>query len=211
MTNSAISRQIVVAITGASGARYAQRLVECLSQGDAHVHLVASPNGERLFREELDVSSITPTAFSTASVGGMSMYSYKDVGAKIASGSFHTDGMIICPCSGNTLAAVAAGLGDNLIARSAAVTLKENRRLVLVTREMPLTQIDLRNALHLSRAGATVCPASPGFYMLPETVDDLVDFVVGKLLDLVGMPHELNTRWASRLEPTGNSEDANHR
>jgi 4-hydroxy-3-polyprenylbenzoate decarboxylase len=113
--------------------------------------------------------------------------------------------MIICPCSSHTLGAIAAGLGDNAIVRSAAVTLKEGRSLVLVHREMPITQIDLRNLLRLSKAGATICPASPGFYMVPRRIEDLIDFVVGKLLDLVRIPHELDTRWADLLERTNST------
>ena len=103
--------------------------------------------------------------------------------------------MIICPCSSNTLAAVAAGLGDHVLNRAAAVTLKEARRLIVVPREMPASRIDLLNSLRLSEAGAIICPAAPGFYMLPKTVEDLVDFVAGKLLDLMDVPHQLNTRW----------------
>jgi 4-hydroxy-3-polyprenylbenzoate decarboxylase len=102
----------------------------------------------------------------------------------------------VCPCSSNTLGAIAAGTGDNLISRAAAVTLKEARRLILVPREMPLSPIEIGNMQRLSRAGVILCPASPGFYLLPKTVDDLVDFVVGKLLDLLGIAHELNVRWA---------------
>jgi 4-hydroxy-3-polyprenylbenzoate decarboxylase len=107
--------------------------------------------------------------------------------------------MIVCPCSSNRLGSMAAGLGDNLLDRAAAVTLKERRRLVLVAREMPMGRIDLLNALRLTEAGVIFCPASPGFYMRPKTIDDLVDFVVGKLLDLFSIEHELNTRWSEQL------------
>jgi 4-hydroxy-3-polyprenylbenzoate decarboxylase len=103
--------------------------------------------------------------------------------------------MVICPCSSNTLAAVACGTADNLVTRAALVTLKESRRLILVPREMPLSQIELANLLRLSQAGTLICPACPGFYMQPRTVADLVDFVVGRILDLLGLPHTLNTRW----------------
>src|SRR5262249_34968632 len=113
----------------------------------------------------------------------------------LASGSFLTDGMIICPCSSNTLGDVASGTGANLISRSAAVHLKETRRLIIVPREMPMSQIEIANMLRISQAGGILCPASPGFYMLPKSVDDLVDFVVGKLCDLVGVTHSLHTRW----------------
>ena len=123
------------------------------------------------------------------------MYTYRDVGARIASGSFLTDGMVVCPCSSNSLGAIASGIGDNLIARAAAVTLKESRRLIIVPREMPVSQIEIANMLRLSQAGAIICPASPGYYLLPKSVDDLIDFVVGKLLDLLDIPHQLNTRW----------------
>jgi len=116
--------------------------------------------------------------------------------------------MVICPCSGNTLAGVAGGLGNNLVTRAALVTLKEARRLVLVPREMPLSQIDLANMLRAAQAGAVVCPASPGFYLRPQTIDDLVDFVVGRVLDLLGVRHELNTRWDPRPAAAGDAPTA---
>ena len=125
----------------------------------------------------------------------LTIHSHQDVGALPASGSFLTDGMIICPCSSNTLGQIAAGTGSNLITRAAAVHLKEGRRLVLVTREMPISQIEIHNMLRVSQAGATICPASPGFYMRPRTIDDLTDFVAGKLCDLLRVEHTLKTRW----------------
>ncbi len=189
------SKRIVVAITGASGAAYARRLLECLVDAGVEVHLVVTPFGRRLLRDELAIEKVSPEALIGQATDRIIVHSYRDVGCVLASGSFHTDGMIICPCSSNTLGAVASGMGDNLVNRAAAVTLKERRRLILALREMPMSHIDLRNALRLSEAGAVICPASPGFYMLPKAVDDLVDFVVGKLLDLVGVGHSLNTRW----------------
>ena len=189
------TKQIVVGITGASGAAYAQRLVHALCDGGAHVHLIVTPHGRRLFLDELDLPDVNATTLLGGERENLTIYPYRDVGAKLGSGSFITHGMIICPCSSNTLAAVSCGLADNLLDRAAAVTLKEKRRLILVPREMPMSQIDLENSLRLSRTGAVICPASPGFYMLPKTIDDLVDFVVGKLLDLVEVPHQLNTRW----------------
>ena len=198
MTGSTTARQIVVGVTGASGAAYARRLIQCLCAQGAHVHLVITPCGRRLLRDEMGMDEPTAAWFAGRDDAPITIYPYEDVGASIASGSFPTDGMIVCPCSGNTLGAIAAGLGDNLLRRAAAVTLKEGRRLILVPREMPVSQIDLRNALRLSEAGAIICPASPGFYMRPKTIDDLVDFVVGKLLDLLNVPHALNTRWAER-------------
>jgi len=163
---------------------------------------VASPNGQRVAAEELAIKEFTVAALLGRSSARITLYPYEDIGAQIASGSFGTDGMIVCPCSGHSLSGIATGLGDNLILRAAAVTLKEARRLVVVPREMPLSRIDLCNALRLSEAGAIVCPASPGFYLLPRTVGELVDVVVGKLLDLFEVPHDLNTRWTGRAPPT---------
>ncbi len=188
-------RQIVMAITGASGAVYAQRLAQRLVAADVHLHLVISPSGKRLIADELGIAANSVAALLGAPAASATLYSYRDVGAKIASGSFLTDGMVICPCSSNTLAAVAGGLGDNLVSRAAAVTLKEARRLVVVPREMPLSQIEIANMLRLSQCGAVICPAAPGFYLLPRTIDDLVDFVVARVLDLLRVPHDLASRW----------------
>jgi len=200
-------KRIIVGITGASGAAYARRLVQCLCDAEAEVHLVVSPYGRRLLHDELGFADVSTQALLGRTYTGLIHHPYRDVGAAIASGSFHTDGMIICPCSSNTLASIAAGLGDNLIDRAAAVTIKEMRRLIVVPREMPMSRIDLLNALRLTEAGVVICPASPGFYMLPKSVDDLVDFVVGKLLDLVGVPHTLNTRWADQLQAASDQTD----
>jgi len=192
-------RHIVVAITGASGAVYARRLLEVMTAAEnppVQVHLIVSPLGRQLLAEELGIHRVSPASLVGAGAERVTMYGYRDVGCVLASGSFLTEGMIVCPCSSNTLAAIAAGLGDNLITRAAQVTLKERRRLVLLHREMPLSAIDLRNMLRVCRAGGVVCPAAPGFYMMPRTIDDLVDFVVGKLLDLFGVPHALHTRWS---------------
>ncbi len=188
-------RQIVMAITGASGAIYARRLAQCILQCDVHLHLIASHYGLRLLSEELGLRQLTPETLIGGPAPNVTMYRYRDVGARLASGSFRADGMIVCPCSSNTLAAIAAGLADNLITRAALVTLKEARRLVLVTRETPLGQIELANMLRVSQAGGIICPAAPGFYLQPKTIDDLVDFVVGRVLDLLDLPHELNVRW----------------
>ena len=195
MSDRETRRQIIVAVTGASGAVYARRLVECLSASPVTVHLVVSPNGQRLLHDELGIRKLSVEALIGTASPDVLLYPYHDVGARIASGSFLTDGMVISPCSSNTLASVAAGLGGNLIDRAAAVTLKEMRRLILVTREMPMSRIELTNALRLSEAGAIICPASPGFYLRPQRIEDLVDFVVGKVLDLLGVAHALDTRW----------------
>ena len=194
-----MEKNIIVGVTGASGAAYARRLIDCLAEAQVHAHCVMTPNGRRLFLDELGESDLNPRFFSEAFPDRVTLHPYRDVGAPIGSGSFPTDGMIVCPCSTNTLGAIAAGIGDNLLNRAAAVTLKERRRLILVVREMPWTMIDIENAQRVARAGGIIAPASPGFYMMPQTIDDLIDFVVGKLLDLVQIPHGLNTRWADRL------------
>ena len=200
MNDPTIRKRVIVGVTGASGAEYARRLVEYLCEADIETHLIVTPNGRRLFQEELGIATVSAQTLLGRESDRLIVHNYRDVGATLASGSFRTAGMIVCPCSTNTLGAIAAGIGDNLLNRAAAVTLKEARRLILVPREMPLTRIDLLNALRLNEAGAIICPASPGFYMEPETIGDLVDFVVGKLLDLVDVPHSLNTRWADRVE-----------
>lgn len=208
MNDSRVTRPMVVGITGASGAPYAARLLRCLVDADVHVHLVVSPHGKRLLADELDLHDVSAEALTGSSTDRLTIHQYRNVGACIASGSYLTDGMIICPCSSNTLGAVAAGSADNLLHRAAAVTLKEVRRLVLVPREMPMNRIDLLNCLRLQMAGAIICPASPGFYMSPASVGDLVDFVVGKVLDLVHVPHRLNTRWADRSSSAAPDERA---
>src|SRR4051794_40632756 len=186
---------IVTAITGASGAMYAQRFIQGLVAAGVNVHLVVSPLGRRLLRDELGMETVDVEALAGAKQHTVTLYNYNDVGSKLASGSFLHDGMVVVPCSSNTLAEIAHGLGDNLISRAAAVTLKERRRLVLCHREMPLSAIDVTNYDILTRAGAIVAPANPGFYLNPTTVGDVVDFVAGKLLDLIGVPHAFDTRW----------------
>lgn len=199
MTEGGPEKQFVVGITGASGAIYAQRLIQMLIDAGARVHLIVTPNGRRLLHDELEIDDATDEALLGRATDRLVFHPYRDVGSVLGSGSFHTDGMIVCPCSGNTLASIAAGMAGNLLDRAAAVTLKERRRLVLVPREMPLSRLEIQNCLRLDEAGAVVCPASPGFYMRPTEIGDLVDFVVGKLLDLVGVNHRLGTRWADRL------------
>jgi len=199
MNEYSSDKRIIVGVTGASGAEYARRLIECLCRTGVEVHLIVTPNGRRLFADELSIRDFSAEGLSLPPGASMTLHPYRDVGSPLGSGSFRTDGMVVCPCSSNTLGAIAAGLANNLLDRAAAVTLKECRRLIVVPREMPMSRIDLLNALRLSEAGAIICPASPGFYMLPRAVGDLVDFVVGKLLDLLGIPHELNTRWADQL------------
>ncbi len=186
---------IVTAITGASGALYAQRFIHGAVSAGVNVHLVVSPLGRRLLHDEMGLETVDLNVLAGTDQHSVTLYNYNDVGSKLASGSFLHDGMVIVPCSSNTLAEVAHGLGDNLISRAAAVTLKERRKLILVHREMPLSPIDVNNYKVLTDAGAIVAPANPGFYLNPTTVGEVVDFVAGKLLDLIGVKHIFNTRW----------------
>ena len=186
---------IVTAITGASGALYAQRFIQGLVAAGVNTHLVVSPLGRRLLYDELGMETIDLAALAGTAEHNITLYNYNDVGSKLASGSFLHNGMVIVPCSSNTLAEVAHGLGGNLISRAAAVTLKERRRLIVVHREMPLSPMDVNNYKTLSDAGVLLCPANPGFYLNPTSVGEIVDFVAGKLLDLVGVKHALDTRW----------------
>src|SRR5436309_5663952 len=194
---------IVTAITGASGAAYAQRFIQGLVAAGVQVHLVISPLGRRLLYDELGMETPDLEALAGAKNQTITLYNYNDVGAKIASGSFLHDGMVIVPCSSNTLASVAHGLGDNLITRAAAVTLKERRKLILCHREMPLSAIDVMNYKTLTHAGVILATANPGFYLNPTTIAEIVDFVAGKLLDLIGVPHTFETRW----DPKRNKSD----
>jgi flavin prenyltransferase len=187
--------EIVTAITGASGALYAQRFITGLVAAGVRVHLVVSPLGRRLLHDELGMEAVDLPALAGAVAHTITLYNYNDVGARFASGSFLHDGMVVVPCSSNTLAEVAHGLGDNLISRAAAVTLKERRRLVLCHREMPLSPIDVNNYKILTDAGAIIAPANPGLYLNPTTVGEIADFVAGKLMDLMGVSHSLETRW----------------
>ncbi len=191
--------RIIIGITGASGAAYARRVMQRLAEADVQIHLTVSTYGKRLLFDELGLKRLDPDELTSGRGELVTVYNDNDVGAAIASGSFLHDGMIVVPCSSNTLGAIAAGIGDNLLKRAAAVTLKERRRLILAVRESPASHIDICNMKRLSEAGAIIAPLSPGFYLLPKTVDDLVDFMAGKLLDLVNVPHDLDTRWEQRL------------
>src|SRR3954447_18684849 len=186
---------IVTAITGASGALYAQRFIAGLVAAGVRVHLVVSPLGRRLLHDELGMETVDLPALAGTQDHAVTLYNYNDVGALLASGSFMHDGMVIVPCSSNTLAEVAHGLGDNVIARAGAVCLKERRKLIIAHREMPLSPIDVQNYKILTDAGAIVAPCNPGFYLNPTTIGEVVDFVAGKLLDLAGVSHAMETRW----------------
>jgi flavin prenyltransferase len=198
---------IVTAITGASGAAYAQRFIQGLVAAGVQTHLVISPLGRRLLYDELGMETPDLPTLAGTKEHTITLYNYNDVGAKIASGSFLHDGMVIVPCSSNTLAAVAHGLGDNLISRAAAVTLKERRKLILCHREMPLSPIDVNNYKTLTEAGVILAPANPGFYLNPTTIGEVVDFVAGKLLDLLHVPHSFDTRWDPKRRPLQNKPE----
>lgn len=209
MTNS----EIVVAMTGASGSAYALRLIEVLTNAGCHLHLTISPAAVQVFQQEIggnidlenfELSQLFATGElksqdpSPDSEGTFHYYHYRDFSAGIASGSFLTDGMVICPCSMGTLASVAHGLSSNLIQRAADVHLKERRKLILVPRETPLGSIQLQNMKRLADAGAVILPAMPAFYHRPTTIQDLIDFVVGRICDQLGIRHELFRRWGAQ-------------
>ncbi|MBI1371870.1 MAG: UbiX family flavin prenyltransferase [Phycisphaera sp.] len=189
-------KRIVVGISGASGAAYARRVIELLVAADVEVHLVVSPLGQRLLHDELGMEGVDLAALAGGRADhGITLHHYRDVGAAIASGSFRHDGMVVVPCSNNSLAAIANGLSDNLLHRAASVALKERLPLVLAHRETPLSLVEIRNMEQVTLAGAIVAPTNPGYYMLPRSIEELVDFIAGRLLDLLRVPHELHTRW----------------
>jgi 4-hydroxy-3-polyprenylbenzoate decarboxylase len=181
---------IVVAITGASGIAYGVRLLEALKEAGAETSLVLSEDGEKVLRLETEWTPAGVRKIATRN------YSNGNMAAPIASGSRPFDAMAICPCSMSTAGKLAAGISDNLITRAASVALKERRRLVVVPRETPMSSIHLRNLAVLAEAGAVVLPAAPAFYGKPGKVEDLVDFIAGRVLDVLGIPNKLYRRWA---------------
>jgi flavin prenyltransferase len=196
-------KTIVLALTGASGLPYAMRLLECLLQGGRRVHLVYSQAAQIVAKQELnfvlpnrpqDAEKILVERLGKVS-GELHVFGRDDWFSPMASGSNPGDAMVICPCTMGTLAAVAAGLSDDLITRAADVMLKEKRPLILVPRETPFSAIHLENMLKLSHAGAVILPPNPGFYYHPQSVQDLVNFVVAKILDHLGVEHKLVKRW----------------
>lgn len=225
-------KDLVVALTGASGSVYGARLVEVLVAAGRNVHLTISPAAVEVFKRELGLTldlekfqpqhllpsddqvardsrlkSLKPTASSVASSsvfsdsevysGKLIYHHYRDYSAGIASGSFLTGGMVICPCSMGTMASVALGHSTNLIHRAADVHLKERRKLIIVPRETPLSVIALDNMKRLVEAGAVILPAMPGFYHDPKSIPDLVDFIVARICDQLGVQHDLAKRWGS--------------
>jgi 4-hydroxy-3-polyprenylbenzoate decarboxylase len=187
--------QIIVGITGASGAIYAKRALELMTQAEVRVHLVVTKLGRQLLKDELDMSTIDCNQLTGGRASQVVLHGSSEMTASVASGSNPSDGMLIVPCSSNTLGAIASGMTNNLVQRAASVMLKERRRLVLAHRETPLSLIDLENMKRLTHAGAIIAPLSPGFYLRPTSHGDLVDFMVGRLLDLLNVPHTLNSRW----------------
>ena len=191
-------RPLVMAITGASGAPYAVRLLESLIAANRFVQLIVSVHGLRLLRTESDIDSVEALR---ERVGGaawdrfVTTFDDADRGAPPASGSALSAGMVICPCSMGTVAAIAMGTSRSLVERAADVALKERRKLILVPRETPLSAIHLENMLRVTRAGALVMPAAPGFYHRPSKIDDVVNFVVARVLDHLDVPHTLSARW----------------
>ncbi len=189
---------IVVAITGASGAPYAVRLLEALAAAERSVQLIVSSHGLRLLRTETDVDSVESLREKVGAGAWdrwINVFDDADRGAAPASGSALNAGMIICPCSMGTLSAISVGASRSLVERAADVALKERRKLLLVTRETPLSAIHLENMLRVTRAGAVVMPAAPGFYHRPSSIDDLVNFMVARVLDHFGVPQTLAPRW----------------
>ena len=187
---------IVLAITGASGAPYAVRLLEVLARHQVPLWLIVSGHGQRLLEHECSLASLDALRAATGGDwSGVRVFPDDDRGALPASGSQRTAGMVICPCSMGTVAAVAAGTSRSLVERAADVALKERRRLILVPRETPFSLVHLRNLVAVTEAGATVMPAAPGFYHRPRQVSDLVDFVVQRVLDHLGVDITVTGRW----------------
>jgi 4-hydroxy-3-polyprenylbenzoate decarboxylase len=185
-----MTRRLIVAITGASGAVYGVRLLQVLrTLPDVRIHLMVSPAGWMNVEQELTQSRREIEALAHE------VHSVRDIGASVASGSFGTDGMVVAPCSMRTLAAVAHGLSDNLVTRAADVVLKERRRLVLMVRETPLNLAHLRNMVAVTEMGGIVFPPVPAFYNRPSSLQDLVDHSVGRVLDLLGIAQSLSPPW----------------
>jgi 4-hydroxy-3-polyprenylbenzoate decarboxylase len=209
-------KTVAVAFTGASGLPYGLRLLECLIVARARIFLLYSPAAQVVARQELELTLPTQPAAAAAyfaeryraEPGQLTVFGREDWMSPVASGSNPADAMAVCPCSMGTLGALAAGLADNLIERAADVMLKERRTLVLVPRETPLSAIHLENMLKLSRAGAVILPPSPGFYGHPRTIEDLVDFVVARVLDQLGVEHTLGPRWGAGRGATPRFEPA---
>lgn len=199
---------VAIAITGASGALYATRTLAALLERGVHVELIVSDYGRRLLRDELGEAAAVDRLLPylrerygvQAPASALTLHSNRDLGATLASGSHGCSGMAIVPCSMKTLAAVAHGLSRNLVERAADVMLKERRRLVIVPRETPMSLPQLRNMVLCAEAGAMILPAMPAFYQQPRTLDDLADFMAGKVLSALGFEHSLYPEWTGKVD-----------
>jgi 4-hydroxy-3-polyprenylbenzoate decarboxylase len=200
------TKPVVLALTGASGAPYGVRLLEVLIESRVNVWLVVSSHGFRLLEQECGIATMAALQKAT---GGrkrwdvVTVFDDGDRGARPASGSARTAGMVVCPCSMGTLSAIAHGTSRSLVERAADVTLKERRRLILVTRETPLSLVHARNIVAVTEAGAIVMPAAPGFYHRPKRIDELVDFIVQRVLDHLDVEAEIAPRWSGKRTPGG--------
>jgi len=196
-------KTVTLALSGASGMAYGLRLLECLLHADLQVNLLVSQAAHIVAKQELGVSLPARASDLEKQLNGtmntqqgqLRVYGREDWNAPVASGSNAADAMVVCPCSMGTLAAIAHGMSDNLIERAADVMLKEQRKLILVPRETPFSVLHLENMLSLARMGAVILPANPGFYHLPQSLEDVIDFIVARILDQLGVPHELMARW----------------
>ena len=202
-SSSTGARRIVVGVTGASGAAYAVRVIQLLAAAEVEVHLACSDLGRRLLAEELGISKADPDRLAPGHPERIVVHPGNDVGAACASGSFRHDGMVVVPCSSNTMAKISLGMTDNLIQRAALVTLKERRPLILAHRESPIGLAEIDAMRRVTEAGGTVAPLSPGLYLNPTSIQDLVDFMAGRILDLLGVSHDLEIRWDERLQDRG--------
>ncbi len=196
-------KTITLALSGASGMAYGLRLLECLLHAELQVNLLVSQAAHIVAKQELGVSLPARAIDLEKQLNGsmdtqpgqLRVYGREDWNASVASGSNAADAMVICPCSMGTLAAIAHGMSDNLIERAADVMLKEQRKLILVPRETPFSVVHLENMLSLARMGTVILPANPGFYHLPQSIEDVIDFIVARILDQLGVPHALMARW----------------
>jgi 4-hydroxy-3-polyprenylbenzoate decarboxylase len=194
-----VNKPLVLGVTGASGAPYALRLIRALIDLEVPTYLIISTHGWRLLRLEAEIDNEKELRDRIpGDWSGIEFVSNSDRGAVPASGSVVTRGMVVCPCSMGTLAAISHGNSRSLIERAADVTMKERRPLVLVPRETPLSQVHLRNMLEVSRAGAVVMPAAPGFYGRPQSIDELVDFIIARVLDHTHIEHQVGKRWSGQ-------------
>jgi len=205
--NKQFDQIITLAFTGASGAQYGLRLLECLIKAKKQIYLMISPAAQTVIATETDIKcSGQPKEIQAyfadrynASPNQLQVFGKDQWMAPVASGTNKSSAMVVCPCSAGSLAAIALGTSDNLIERAADVMIKEQRKLIIVPREMPLSPIHLEHMLKLARIGVTMMPANPGFYYKPESVNDLIDFVVARILDQLQIPHTLIPDWGSKL------------